>query len=37
MDQEILTGIATVVILAIILFWTYSAGKNYDTKKNKIR
>ena len=33
MDEGIITGIATVVVLIIIFFWAYSVGKDYKSKK----
>jgi predicted histidine transporter YuiF (NhaC family) len=36
MDSSIIIGIATVIGLAIIFFWAYSKGKDYDSKKKKI-
>jgi hypothetical protein len=35
MDEGIITGIATAVILIGILIWLYSIGKDYKSKKGK--
>ncbi len=36
MDMDIMMGIGTAVVLAVIFFWAYQVGKNYDSKKNKV-
>lgn len=35
MDEEIIAGIATAVILIAFLIWLYSIGKDYKSKKGK--
>jgi hypothetical protein len=37
MDSGIITGIVTAAILILIMAWLYSIGKNYESKKKKIR
>jgi len=37
MDEGIITGIVTAVVLIAILVWLYSIGKNYKSKKNKVK
>jgi len=36
MDNDIIMGIGTGVVLVFLFFWACLVGKSYDSKKNKV-